>query len=96
MLQGWGGDKLLPSYSEERRPIFKETAEDFIAARIRKDGEFLARYSPERDRAEFERAWKAREGEMERARKATSRTTKDRPSCLDPPAGSAARTARTC
>ncbi len=64
MLKGWGGENLLPSYSEERRPIFKETAEDFIAARIRKDGEFLARYSPERDRVEFERAWKAREGEM--------------------------------
>ena len=45
-LQGWGGDALLRSYSEERRPIFQETAEDFIAARIRNDGAFLARYSP--------------------------------------------------
>jgi 4-hydroxyisophthalate hydroxylase len=59
-LQGWGSDALLRSYSEERRPIFKETAEDFIAARIRTDGAFLARYNPERDREEFERAWKAR------------------------------------
>ena len=59
-LQGWGGDALLPSYSEERRPIFKEVAEDFIAARIRKDAAFLARYDPERDRDEFESAWKAR------------------------------------
>jgi 2-polyprenyl-6-methoxyphenol hydroxylase-like FAD-dependent oxidoreductase len=59
-LQGWGSDALLRSYGEERRPIFEETAEDFIAARIRTDGEFLARYSPERDRHEFERAWKAR------------------------------------
>jgi hypothetical protein len=58
-LQGWGSDALLRSYSEERRPIFKETAEDFIAARIAKDGEFLARYDPARDREEFERAWKA-------------------------------------
>jgi 4-hydroxyisophthalate hydroxylase len=63
-LQGWGGDALLASYSEERRPIFREVAEDFIAARIAKDGEFLARYSPERDRAEFERAWKAREADV--------------------------------
>src|SRR5215510_7816046 len=62
-LKGWGGDALLRSYSEERRPIFKETAEDFIAARIRADGDFLARFSPERDRAEFERAWKARESD---------------------------------
>ena len=59
-LQGWGSDALLRSYGEERRPIFEETAEDFIAARIRTDGAFLARYSPERDRHEFERAWKAR------------------------------------
>ena len=36
-LDGWGGDTLLQSYSEERRPIFKEMAEDFIAARIRND-----------------------------------------------------------
>jgi 4-hydroxyisophthalate hydroxylase len=62
-LQGWGGDALLPSYSEERRPIFKEVAEDFIAARIVRDGAFLARYDPERDRKEFERAWHARETE---------------------------------
>ena len=60
-LQGWGSDALLRSYSEERRPIFEETAEDFIAARIRKDGAFLVRYNPDRDREEFERAWRARE-----------------------------------
>ena len=59
-LHGWGSDALLASYSEERRPIFMETAEDFSAARIRADGAFLARYNPERDRQEFERAWKAR------------------------------------
>src|SRR5919204_1769539 len=62
-LAGWGSDALLRSYSEERRPIFQETAEDFIAARIRADGDFLARYNPERDRTEFERAWKARESD---------------------------------
>jgi 4-hydroxyisophthalate hydroxylase len=59
-LQGWGSNALLRSYGEERRPIFKETAEDFIAARIRADAAFLARCNPERDREEFERAWKAR------------------------------------
>jgi 2-polyprenyl-6-methoxyphenol hydroxylase-like FAD-dependent oxidoreductase len=57
-LKGWGSDALLATYTEERRPIFKETAEDFIEAGIRRDKEFMARYSPERDRAEFERAWK--------------------------------------
>ena len=59
-LQGWGGDALLDSYSEERRPIFKETGEDFIAGRIAWDRAFLDRYSPERDRAAFERAWNER------------------------------------
>jgi 2-polyprenyl-6-methoxyphenol hydroxylase-like FAD-dependent oxidoreductase len=57
-LKGWGSDALLATYTEERRPIFKETAEDFIEAGIRRDKEFMARYSPERDRDEFERAWK--------------------------------------
>jgi 2-polyprenyl-6-methoxyphenol hydroxylase-like FAD-dependent oxidoreductase len=57
-LKGWGSDALLRTYTDERRPIFKETAEDFIEAGIQRDKEFLGRYSPERDRAEFERAWK--------------------------------------
>jgi 2-polyprenyl-6-methoxyphenol hydroxylase-like FAD-dependent oxidoreductase len=56
-LKGWGSDALLRTYSEERRPIFKETAEDFIEAGIRRDREFLRRYSPQRDQAEFEGAW---------------------------------------
>jgi 2-polyprenyl-6-methoxyphenol hydroxylase-like FAD-dependent oxidoreductase len=57
-LEGWGSDALLQSYTEERRPVFHETAEDFIIARIQADLEFFDRYSPERNRAEFERAWK--------------------------------------
>lgn len=55
-VQGWGGQPLLDSYSEERRPIFWETGEG-IAAGIRRDGAFLERYSPDRDTAEFEEAW---------------------------------------
>src|SRR5262249_21188627 len=59
-LRGWGSDALLKSYTEERRPIFKETAEDFIAAGIRRDKEFMTRYSPERERAlaDSGRAWR--------------------------------------
>jgi 4-hydroxyisophthalate hydroxylase len=57
VLKGWGGETLLTSYSDERRPIFKETGDDFIAARIAEEGEFLARYSPDRDREAFTRAW---------------------------------------
>jgi 4-hydroxyisophthalate hydroxylase len=59
---GWGSDGLLQTYTEERHPIFKETAEDFIEAGIRKDAAFLARYSPDRDQAAFERAWQAQQG----------------------------------
>ena len=57
-LNGWGSDALLPTYTEERRPIFKETAEDFIEAGIQKDAVFLADHNPDKDRADFERAWK--------------------------------------
>ena len=56
-LQGWGSEALLQSYSDERRPIFKETGEDFIAARIEEEAEFLAHYNPDRNRDEFVRAW---------------------------------------
>jgi 4-hydroxyisophthalate hydroxylase len=57
-LNGWGSEALLDTYTEERQPIFWETAKDFILARIEADRDFLDRYSPERDREEFERAWK--------------------------------------
>ncbi|HEY5340079.1 MAG TPA: FAD-dependent monooxygenase, partial [Candidatus Aquilonibacter sp.] len=60
-LQGWGGDALIRSYSAERRPIFKETGEDFIAGRIQADAAWLERYNPARDKPEFERAWAARQ-----------------------------------
>ncbi|MCC2098688.1 MAG: FAD-dependent monooxygenase, partial [Hyphomicrobiales bacterium] len=56
-LEGWGTDALLQSYSDERRPIFKETAEDFIEGRIERDAEFFNRHNPDRDRAGFEAAW---------------------------------------
>ncbi len=59
-LEGWGGEALLESYTDERLPIFKETVDDFIAARLTEEREFLERYSPQRDRSEFERAWHQR------------------------------------
>ncbi len=59
-LDGWGGEGLLRSYTEERRPVFVDIGRDFIAARIEEDRAFLAQYSPERNLAEFERAWQAR------------------------------------
>ncbi len=59
-LAGWGNDALLRSYGAERQPVFKETGEDFIAARIKADAVWLDRYNPARDKAEFEAAWEAR------------------------------------
>jgi 2-polyprenyl-6-methoxyphenol hydroxylase-like FAD-dependent oxidoreductase len=64
MLEGWGGETLLRSYDEERRPVFKAVGDDFIAARIRHDAEFFERFNPQRDRAQFERAWAGRENEL--------------------------------
>jgi 2-polyprenyl-6-methoxyphenol hydroxylase-like FAD-dependent oxidoreductase len=59
-LQGWAGDHLLTSYTEERRPVFQSTARDFIETFIENDREFISRYSPTRDIAEFARAWERR------------------------------------
>jgi 4-hydroxyisophthalate hydroxylase len=56
VLGGWAGPQLLDSYTQERRPVVAETAE-VIAEGIAKDRVFLERYSPHRDRAEFEAAW---------------------------------------
>ena len=63
-LAGWGADRLLDSYDAERRPVFRDIGENFIAARIRADGEFFARHDPARNREDFERAWRARESDI--------------------------------
>jgi 2-polyprenyl-6-methoxyphenol hydroxylase-like FAD-dependent oxidoreductase len=63
-LQGWGGEGLLNSYSDERQPVFRDVANDFIAARVRVEAEFLARYNPAHDKAAFEKAWAAHEGDL--------------------------------
>ena len=57
ILQGWGGEELLRSYSDERRLIFKEIGSDFIGRQIAFERDFQARFSPDRDLAEFEREW---------------------------------------
>jgi 2-polyprenyl-6-methoxyphenol hydroxylase-like FAD-dependent oxidoreductase len=62
VLQGWGGDALLHSYGAERQPVFVETGRDFIAAGIERDRIFLDCHDPDRDRAEFEAAWKDHAG----------------------------------
>ena len=57
VLEGWGGDALLDSYSGERQAVFRDVGEDIIGGWIRDDRAFLEKYSPEGDRAEFERRW---------------------------------------
>jgi 2-polyprenyl-6-methoxyphenol hydroxylase-like FAD-dependent oxidoreductase len=86
-LNGWGGQALLRSYDEERRPVFRDIAEDFIAARIKADAEFLARYDPERDHAEFERAWNARESDVGNRFQACETSYEGSPVVHGPPGG---------
>jgi 4-hydroxyisophthalate hydroxylase len=59
VLHGWGGPDLLASYTHERLPVFAGTGEA-ITEGIAEDRAFLERYSPHRDRGEFERAWSGR------------------------------------
>jgi 2-polyprenyl-6-methoxyphenol hydroxylase-like FAD-dependent oxidoreductase len=56
-LEGWGGDALLDSYSEERQPIFVQTGEDVIAGGIKREAAWMQRFDPDLDRAAFEQAW---------------------------------------
>ena len=55
VLDGWGGERLLESYSLERQAVFRDVGEDIIGGWIRDDREFLETYSPKADREEFER-----------------------------------------
>lgn len=60
MINGWGSERLLDSYDEERRPVFASTATDFIERFIREDREFLERWNPGDDEAAFREAWDKR------------------------------------
>ena len=59
VLHGWAGPGLLDSYTAERRPVFAGTGE-VITEGIAEDRAFFERYSPQRDRAGFELAWRGR------------------------------------
>jgi 4-hydroxyisophthalate hydroxylase len=56
VLRGWAPPALLDTYTAERRPISVETTQAIIDG-IAGDRAFLERYSPVRDRSEFEQAW---------------------------------------
>ena len=57
VLQGWGGEALLESYSEERQAVAASTAGEFIDSRISEERELFDRIHPERDAGEFAQAW---------------------------------------
>jgi 2-polyprenyl-6-methoxyphenol hydroxylase-like FAD-dependent oxidoreductase len=57
VLDGWGGDALLDSYSTERCAIFRDIGENIISAGIKREREFLERFSPERDVDQFRDAF---------------------------------------
>jgi len=59
-LQGWGGNNLLESYTEERRPVFVSTARDFIERFIEGDRGFIDSHNPDVDQADFDAAWEQR------------------------------------
>lgn len=62
VIAGWAGPRLLDSYDEERRPVFESTARDFIGKAIEADRIFLRTFSPDADRAAFEKEWAQRGG----------------------------------
>ena len=59
VLQGWGGDGLLDSYTEERQAVARSTAEEFIDSRISSDRDLFDRIDPLRDAEEFAQGWAA-------------------------------------
>jgi CubicO group peptidase (beta-lactamase class C family) len=61
-LEGWGGEALLASYSEERQPVFACIGEDVIAGGIRREADWLRKHNLS-DREDFEKAWTERAGQ---------------------------------
>ena len=57
VLQGWGGEGLLDSYSPERQGVFADIGQEIIAGQIERDRVWLERWRPEDDRAAFEAAF---------------------------------------
>ena len=86
-LQGWGGAGLLESYSQERQPVFRDVAEDFIAKRVARDGEFFAKHNPARDRADFEQAWEARKTDLPNRAQSYEPNYEGSPIVAGPPGG---------
>lgn len=56
-LKGYGGEALLDSYDLERRPVFRDIGENFIANRIQWESEVINRHDPATDLEAFKRDW---------------------------------------
>lgn len=67
VVEGWGNDALLDSYTTERHPVFASTRDDFIARMIKSDADFTTRFNPQTDAAAFESQWthRAKGGQAE-------------------------------
>ena len=59
-LSGWAGTSLLDSYTAERHPVFRSVSRDFISRMIEDFRGFTQEFSPEKDKASFDKAWAAR------------------------------------
>jgi 2-polyprenyl-6-methoxyphenol hydroxylase-like FAD-dependent oxidoreductase len=57
-LEGWGGEKLLDSYTLERRPVAFSTCEDVIVGSMREERQFCDEHSPKMGTAAFDVAWR--------------------------------------
>jgi 4-hydroxyisophthalate hydroxylase len=60
VLGGLAPETLLDTYSLERQPVFKSTADDFIGKMIEDDKNFVSEFDPARDLSAFESAWALR------------------------------------
>jgi len=57
VVKGWGGANLLESYTEERQPVFAQSGEDLIAGGVLRERAWIKEHDPDRDLADFEKAW---------------------------------------
>lgn len=87
IIEGWAGERLADSYTEERRPVFVSTARDFIEAFIRNDRAFVAAHDPGRDEADFAAAWERRRSGSNRGVSAFEPHYEGSPIVLGPPGG---------
>ena len=87
VLDGWGGDRLLDSYSLERQPVFRDVGEGIIAGWIEDDRRFLERCSPTRDPERFAREFEQVTREFGRRLRMFEPHYEGSPVVLGPPGG---------